>query len=227
MTTTARAALFDLDGTLIDNMRFHAQVWVEMSRRLGLDYPQAFFETETAGKKNVEILAMLLGSSATAADVARLGAEKEALYRQRYRPHLKPVPGAVQLLERLSARGIPMAIATLAPRENRELALEGLGLSRFFQQVIGAEQTPRGKPHPDIYLAAAASLGVPPADCVAFEDAVNGVQSAVAAGIPTAAVTTASPGEALRQAGASWILPDYRELPRDLEERLFSPPRAP
>jgi beta-phosphoglucomutase-like phosphatase (HAD superfamily) len=114
-----------------------------------------------------------------------------------------------------------MAIATLAPRENRDFVLDGLHWRPFFAHVIGAEESPRGKPHPDIYLAAARSLGAPAPDCVAFEDAVNGVQSAVAAGMEVVALTTSNTAEALRGAGARWILADFTRLPADLEARLF------
>lgn len=220
MSTCPRAAIFDLDGTLVDNMRFHARAWVQMVRRLGLDFPQAFFETGTAGKKNGEILTMLL-PQANAEEIASLGAEKEQLYRELYRPHLAPVPGVVELLERLQSCGVPCAIATLAPEENRNLVLDGLGLRKFFRHVIGAEQSPRGKPHPDIYLAAARALEVPACSCIAFEDAVFGIQSAVAARMDTAALTTANGEEELRVAGARWILPDFTRLPEDLERRLF------
>ena len=202
-------------------MRFHAQAWVTLARRLGLAHPQAFFETETAGKKNSEILRLLLGPAASEAEIAKLGAEKEALYRERFRPVMAPTPGAVGLLERLARAGTPCAIATLAPRENREMVLDGLGLSRFFRQVLGAEESPRGKPWPDIYLAAARALELPPSACVAFEDAVNGVKSAVAAGIDTAALTTASSADALEAAGARWVLADFTWLPGDLEARLL------
>ncbi len=217
-----RAALFDLDGTLVDNMRFHAAAWVQVSRELGCERPQAFFETETAGKKNVEILQQL-GFGDDPARCAEIGLRKEALYREAYRPRLAPVAGALAFLERLQAAGIPCAVATLAPQANRDMVLDGLGLRRFFRHVIGAEQSPRGKPHPDIYLAAAAALGVAPRACAAFEDAVNGVQSAVAAGMDTLALTTANTEAPLREAGARWIAPDFTRLPAELEARLFAP----
>ena len=214
------AAIFDLDGTLVDNMRFHAETWVEICKELGQSRPQEFFETVTAGKKNSEILRLLLGPKASDEQIARVGARKEARYRERFRPVMAPVPGAVELLARLALAGTPCAIATLAPRENRDMVLDGLGLRRFFTVIIGAEQSPRGKPHPDIYLAAAQALGAATGDCVAFEDAVNGVRSAVAAGIDTAAVTTGARAPALLEAGARWILEDFTRIPEALLQRL-------
>ena len=220
------AALFDLDGTLVDNMRVHAEAWVEVSRRLGCERPLDFFATVTAGKKGIEILRMLLGPERPDAELERFHEEKEVLYRKRFAPHLALVPGAMKLLERLAAARIPCGLATLAPKANRDLVLDGLGLRVFFKSIIGAEQAPRGKPHPDIYLASARALNVEPARCVVFEDAIAGVQSAVAAGIPTVALTTAAGTEALREAGASWVVPDFLALPAEVDELLFGALRA-
>ena len=107
-----RAAIFDLDGTLVDNMAFHARAWVEFSRELGHERPFEFFERETAGKKNSEILPMLLGALPDD-ELRRLGEQKEELYRRLYRPHLAPVAGLGSLLDRLQERGVALAIATL------------------------------------------------------------------------------------------------------------------
>ena len=215
-----RAAIFDLDGTLVDNMSFHARAWVELSRRLGREVEQGFFERETAGKKNVEILTMLLERPAEPEELARLGEEKETLYRALYLPHLAPVAGLRPFLERLREAGTACAIATLAPRANREMVLGGLGLEASFSLIVGAEHTARGKPAPDIYLAAAAKLGLAPGACVAFEDAVNGVLSAREAGMEVVGLTTTTSAEALAAAGARWLAPDFASLPGEVEALL-------
>ncbi|MGI5863287.1 MAG: HAD family hydrolase [Myxococcales bacterium] len=217
---TRRAAIFDLDGTLVDNMRFHAIAWVELSRGLGLDVPREFFERETAGKKNVEILALLLKREIDAEELAQLSERKESLYRELYRPHLAPVAGLHAFLDRLEAAGAALAVATLAPEANRAMVLQGLGLESRFSLVLGAEQARRGKPAPDIYLAAASALGLEPSACVAFEDAVNGVLSARDAGMAVVGLTTSTSAEALVAAGASWIAPDFASLPAEAEEAL-------
>ena len=217
---TRHAAVFDLDGTLVDNMRFHASAWVQVSKGWGLEIPQEFFERETAGKKNAEIIALLLKRDLDAEELARLSEGKESLYRELYRPHLAPVAGLRAFLDRLEAAGVALAIATLAPAANRSMVLEGLGLQSRFPLIIGAEQTRRGKPAPDIYLAAAAALELEPSACVAFEDAVNGVVSARDAGMAVVGLTTSTSAEALRAAGAGWTAPDFASLPAEVEEML-------
>jgi beta-phosphoglucomutase len=219
--STLRAAIFDMDGTLVDNMSFHAQAWVETSRSLGLSTTPELFEREYAGKKNEEIFPLLLGRSIGAEELARLAEQKESLYRALYAPHLKLAPGAQGFLTRLSATGIRLAVATAAPPGNRSFVLDRLELRRFFPKVVGPEDAPRGKPAPDLFLAAARAIDVPPSHCVAFEDALNGVRSAVAAGMLAVGITSTTPAQMLRDAGARWTLPDFTSLPPDLERMLF------
>ena len=142
------------------------------------------------------------------------------LYRALYRPKLLPLPGLLALLDRLAAAGVRLGVASAAPLENRALVLDGLGLRARFHQAIGAEHAARGKPHPDLFLAAAAALGVAPAACVAFEDALLGVEAALAAGMQVAAVTTTQTAAALRGAGCRWVLADFREMPGELAAAL-------
>lgn len=224
MTAPSRplaAAIFDMDGTLVDNMRFHVQAWVSLSRALGLDTPEERFEREFAGKRNEEILPALLGRPVPPEELVRLAERKESHYRELYAPHLTPVPGARELLGRLHGAGVGLAVASAAPRANRTFVLEGLALRPLFSHVIGAEDVTRGKPSPDIFLAAARALGVEPSACVVFEDAVNGILAARAAGMFAVGVSTLTPAEALREAGAQWVIGDFSALPPDFERMLF------
>lgn len=141
-----------------------------------------------------------------------LEAEKEGEYRELYRPHLAPLRGANELLERLHANGVKLAVASSAPPENRALVIDGLGWQRRFDAVVASEGLP-GKPAPDIFLAAAEALGIAPRECVAFEDAVNGVRAAVAAGMKVVGITTTVDAATLRSAGAAITAAHFDEVP--------------
>lgn len=215
------AAIFDLDGTLVDNMRFHVQAWVAMSRSLGLEVAPERFEREFNGKRNEEILPALLGRPVPPEELARLAERKEAHYRELYAPHLTPARGARELLSRLHGAGFRLAVASAAPHANRAFVLDGLALRPFFSHVVGAEDVTRGKPAPDLFLAAARALRVEPSACIVFEDAVNGVLAARAAGMLAVGVTSLTPGEVLREAGAHWVIADFASVPHDLGQQLF------
>lgn len=221
-----RAAVFDMDGTLVDNMRFHADAWLEMVRRLLLRPDLSAtarerlsavtvekFETGYAGKKNDEIFPELLDRSLERAELDVLAEEKEQLYRDLATPHLVEVPGLSAFLTSLRARGVALAVATAAPPKNRALVLEKLALQATFPIVVGAEDAPRGKPHPDLYLAAARRLGLEPRACIAFEDAPNGVRAAVAAGMRCAGVVTTTPAPKLTAVGAEWTFTRFDQVP--------------
>lgn len=204
-----RAAVFDMDGTLVDNMTFHARAWLVLMAQLGVTgLTLETFERDWAGRKNAEILRELF-PGIDDAEVRRLSDEKEVCYRACYAPHLRPLAGLEAFLDGLARDGVPLALATAAPPENRTFVLDGLGLASRFAHVIGAEHAPRGKPAPDIYLAAARALDLPPAACLAFEDARNGVLSAVAAGMTCVGVTTVLDEAELREAGAAIVLDDF------------------
>jgi beta-phosphoglucomutase family hydrolase len=215
------AAIFDLDGTLVDNMRFHVQAWVAMSRSLGLETPAERFEREFNGRRNEEIFPALLGRPVPPEELARLSEQKESHYRALYAPHLAPLRGARELLARLRDAGLGLAVASAGPRPNRAFVLDGLQLRPFFAHVIGAEDVTRGKPAPDLFLAAARALGVDPSGCVVFEDAVHGIHAARAAGMLAVGVTTLTPAEVLREAGAHWVTCDFASLPADFEHVLL------
>ncbi|MBN1210065.1 MAG: beta-phosphoglucomutase family hydrolase [Myxococcaceae bacterium] len=219
--TPLLAAIFDMDGTLVDNMRFHSEAWVSLSRRLGIETAAERFEREFAGKKNEEILPILLDRHVSPEELTQLADEKETHYRKLYAPHLSLLRGAEGFIARLRSAEVRLAIATAAPTGNRTLVLDGLGIRSLFERIVGAEEVRRGKPAPDIFLAAAQSVGVEPSACVVFEDAVNGIVAARAAGMFAVGITTTTPAEVLREAGAHWTAADFATLPPELEARLI------
>lgn len=210
----ATGAVFDLNGTLVDDIPYHFQAWRELAHELGIDMDEVHFQSMN-GLKNVDIFPRLLGRATSDDEVARLGAIKEERYRALFAPHLAAVPGVIDLLDRLKAAGVRLAVASSAPPENRAMVLDGLDLRRRFDLVVEAERLP-GKPAPDVFLAAAAGLGLAPEQCVAFEDAVNGVRSAAGAGMLVVGVTTNVPGPVLEDAGARFVIRDFLALPPGL-----------
>jgi beta-phosphoglucomutase family hydrolase len=184
-----RALIFDMDGTIVDNMRYHEDAWEHLHKTHGLPFDRASFFHHTAGMAVREIVGPLF-PEASEDEIAALGKEKELFYQEIYRPHVAAMPGLLDLMARADAAGVAMAVASAAPPGNIALVLDTLGLRSRFATVIAPSQGFRGKPHPDLFLGAAERMGVPPESCLVFEDAPNGIEAAQRAGMRAIAILT-------------------------------------
>lgn len=184
------ALLFDLDGTLIDSMPLHERAWVRWFADMGRDdtADEAFF-VATAGRTAVEIVTDLF-PGAPPAQVEAMADAREALYRDLARTELQAIAGGLELLRAARARGLKLAIGTAAPPANIAVAFERFGLGTLVDTVASPADGLRGKPHPDIFAAAAQRLGVAAPRCLVFEDAPLGLEAARRAGMPAIALTT-------------------------------------
>jgi beta-phosphoglucomutase len=208
VNSTTNAAVWDMDGTLVDTAELHFQAWETVCTELGRPFPRADFAA-TFGRRNPEIIQYLFGGRFDEAAVAALGEHKEELYRAATRERgVKPLPGVVVLLEGLKQAGFRQAIGSSAPRANLDLILAVTGLESYFSALSASEDTQRGKPDPQVFQVAAAKLGVAAERCVVFEDAVSGVQAARAGGMKCIAVSFVGhhPAEKLRSAGADLVV---------------------
>jgi HAD superfamily hydrolase (TIGR01509 family) len=191
MTSEIAGVVFDMDGTLLDNMPFHEEAFNTFAARHGL--PALTLETRKwmDGKRNRDIFPYLFSMrTLTPDDVEQLADEKESLYRQLSKGRLSLLPGLDRLLARLGTLGIPVSLATSAPRANVEHTLAELGLRQRFSIVARSDEVAHGKPWPDVFLEAARLMAVSPERCLAFEDAPAGIIAARAAGMWTIGVST-------------------------------------
>ena len=178
-----QAAVFDMDGLLIDSERAISQAWLAGAHALGLPLTLAQF-TQVIGRAGPEsdaLLAGMLGGEQAFRDTAALA--RAALAPPGARPVFPLKAGAAALLAALHEAGVPCAVASSSRVEEIRHRLGHVDVLRFFRAVAGGDEVPRGKPDPALYLLAAARLGVAPADCIAFEDSENGAKAAQAAGI--------------------------------------------
>jgi beta-phosphoglucomutase len=194
---SAKAFIFDMDGTLVDNMKVHAEAWVKLFEEIGMEMNAEDFHVKTAGKTNPEIFRNVLGPEISNERIEELSDRKEEIYRNAFRSNLQPLAGAIEFLDEARRLGVKMAVATSAPDKNIEFVLDGLNLRHYFQTVVGASDITRGKPHPEIFLKSAEQLGVGPENCLVFEDALNGVEAARRAGMQSVAIATVNPLEEL------------------------------
>ena len=188
--------IFDMDGVIVDNHQWHFKAWVEFGLRHGIKITKEEFSRHF-GSTNELIISELFGNHLSFEEIAALGAEKESVYRQLYKPFIEPVEGLKVFLQYLKDKGIPLALATSAPARNVEFTLNATGLNDFFSVITDSSMVSRGKPDPEVYLVTAAKLAVEPGECVVFEDSVAGIQSALDAGMHVIGVATTHKSEEL------------------------------
>ena len=185
-----RAAIFDLDGTVVDNMALHAEAFAAFAERHGLPALTQADRVKLDGRRNSEIFPVLFDREMSREEWQAYEHEKEGLYREVSRGRLTLVAGLPALLERLAALNVAVALATSAPALNVAHTLGETGLTGAFPTIVRGDQVPRGKPAPDVFIEASRQLQVPADACVVFEDAPMGIVAAHAAGMRVVAVTT-------------------------------------
>jgi beta-phosphoglucomutase len=205
----AGGVLWDLDGTLVDSAGHHWVAWRDTLAAEGRsvqpdDFANAF------GKRNDEILRELFGAGLSTEWIERVSNAKERAYRQRLRERgLEPLPGALAWLGRLHEAGWKQALASSAPRPNIDAVFEAIGLERYLDAVVSADEVGRGKPDPALFLEAARQLALPPERCVVVEDAPAGLEAARRAGMP--AIGVLSSHHAVLE--ADLVVPSLEALP--------------
>ena len=220
MNHRAFAAIFDWDGVIIDSSAAHERSWEILAAEERRTLSEGHFK-KGFGRKNEFIIPNILNWAREPAEVARLADRKEALYRDIVRDTLRePLPGVHALLAGLRSAGIPCAVGSSTHRANIDLAMSLLGLREFFQGIVTSEDVKNGKPAPDVFLQAAASVGCAPGAGVVFEDALAGVEAGLAGNFAVIAVATTNAREVLETAKPTRIVHRLTEVDAGLVREL-------
>ena len=188
-----RAFILDMDGVVVHSTPLHNEAWLAYLASNGLHKDLATVEAAMLGRHNADIVRAFFGDALSEDEIIRHGAAKEVIYRDLMRPRLEGflVPGVLEFCRR--HQEVPIGLASNAEPANVQFILEGAGLRPYLRSVMDAAQVSRPKPDPEIYLRTAESLGVPPSECVVFEDSEVGVRAARAAGSLVVGLTTTAP----------------------------------
>jgi beta-phosphoglucomutase len=195
-----KAFLFDMDGTMADNMHFHAEAWFDiLNDDLGAGLSKAEVKKEMYGK-NPEVLERIFGKGKfSQAEMDEYSMKKEKDYQERFKPNLKLIDGLEDFLKKADELQIKMAIASAAIPFNIDYLLDNTNSRQYFKAIVSADDVVISKPHPETFLKAAAALGAKPEDCIVFEDAPKGVEAAKNAGMKCVVLTTAHEEEGFKQ----------------------------
>ena len=218
----AWAALFDMDGVLVNNTNFHINAWLQFSQRYGRPITKDQYLENINGRVSSDAMAYVFGRTVSADELVSLTEEKEGIYRELYGPHLQPTAGLLPFLDALKAQGIRLAVGTSAPVSNVYFTLDGLSLWPYFDAIVDASMIRHGKPNPEIYLTAAERVGINPAQCVVFEDAFAGFEAGLRAGMNVIALATTHTHAELADSGAALIVDDFTGLTVDAVRMLVN-----
>lgn len=219
---TRFAFIFDMDGTLVDNMHVHTEAWGKMLAENNIPFNEHDFLVKTAGKTNREIIPTIF-PNVTEEQITELAHRKESLYREMFLPFRKPIDGLVEFLQAAKDLGIRAAVATASAKPNVEYILDGLDLRKFFDAVTTAEDVTNGKPDPEFFLKSAEKVGVEPQNSIVFEDALGGFEAAHRAGMKSIGIATVNSFEIiLQQNSVVEAHKDFTNLnPRELIEKYL------
>jgi beta-phosphoglucomutase family hydrolase len=191
-----KAFIFDLNGTMIDDMHYHAQAWYDILNndlKAGLTWDEV--KVQMYGK-NSELLERIFGKNHFSNErMKELSLEKERRYQQEFLPKLSLIPGLQKFLEKAKQLNIPMAIGTAAIPFNVDFVLDNLKIRNFFEAIVSADDVTESKPNPETFIKCAQILDMEPSACIVFEDAPKGIEAALNAGMESVVLTTMHPAE--------------------------------
>ena len=219
-TINTFSAIFDMDGTLIDNTPYHFKSWQALYKKYGKgEVSKETYYTSISGVPVLETIRRVFGEGRDEAQLKALLNEKEELYRQLYAPYLSPINGLVNFLTELKNAGVKMAMGTSATQEDIDFVFNKIPIEADFDAVINSTMVTKPKPDPQVFLKAAEKLGIPPEKCVVFEDSLAGVKAANSAGMKVAGITTGHTAAELQP--VNLVINDYSDLTVQKMVELF------
>ncbi|HEY5772009.1 MAG TPA: HAD family phosphatase [Chitinophagaceae bacterium] len=193
-----KAFLFDLNGTMIDDMEYHIKAWHRILNDLGADLSVERVKEECYGK-NHELIERIFPGRFSEEAKNKMSIDKETQYQHEFRPHLKLLNGLDDFLKQAKKNNIKMAIGSAAIMFNIDFVLDGLNIRHYIDAIVSADDVAFSKPNPETFTRCAELLKVSAKDCLVFEDAPKGVEAAANAGMDCVVLTTMHTAEEFQQ----------------------------
>lgn len=205
-----RTVIFDLDGTLLDNNPYHLTSWLEYLKEKNIHITREEYDRHMNGRTNKDAIEYVFNRKMNESELRKIIEEKEAVYRQIYGSHIRPIDGLLSFLELLAHSGIKMGIATSGIQPNIDFMFAHIPIRNYFSAVVNSSHIKKGKPDPEIFITTARQLNTEPAKCLVFEDSLPGVEAALRAGMHVIAVTTSHEPEAFHS--VDMAIANYKQI---------------
>jgi HAD superfamily hydrolase (TIGR01509 family) len=206
-----KGVIFDCDGVLVDSELLGCTAAAECLRRAGVETTLSEIQLQMTGKSNKEMFEIYEARNGIVLNHHDLNHRIEEEYML-LAEELKPMPGIVSLLEKLTTMRIPLTVASSGDYRKIAFSLEKTGLKKFFNIICSASDVPRGKPEPDLFLYAAQKMNIEPVNCIVVEDSLYGIAAGKKAKMFTVGYTSSFSKEELRQAGADVVIDQFDQF---------------
>jgi HAD superfamily hydrolase (TIGR01509 family) len=209
--TKLKAVIFDMDGTLVDSIPFHKESWISFLNRHDIELDPDQFQSQNRGNIE-EMIRKFFGETIPTERLVALGNEKEDIYRDLYRQHIREIDGLTNFLLSLKKENIKIALATMGDPNNINFILDTTQIHPFFQYITGGNEISKGKPDPEIYKLSLKKMNLQNTECVVFEDSLDGICAAKLAGLKVIGITTTHTAEELEKAGCVFAISDFTDI---------------
>jgi len=215
-----KAFIFDVDGTLVDTRKLHIDAWKRAFDEFDIEVSVEQIQSQL-GRRSIDIAKTFLPKK-SAEEIMRIVETKWRVFREFY-SYIKPIPKTKELFDFLKSKGLALALATSANRQDADHHVDILSIKDIIGALVTGEDILHSKPHPEIFLKAAVELGINPKESVAVGDSPHDMESAKRAGMTTIGVLTGGYSKKdLLTAGADKVYRDIAELFGHIEEVLQS-----
>lgn len=214
------AAIFDMDGTLVDNNPYHLKAWKALFKKYNrVEVTTELYNEKLSGVPGMVTMREFFGNDYDEEQMKEMFEEKTRNYKELYAPYMQAINGLERLLAELKDGGIKLAIASSASVGNIDFILDKLPIRSYFDTIVDGPRISKPKPNPQIFLKAAEDLGIKPEHCVVFEDSLSGVKAANAAGMKVVGITTTHSADELHP--VNFTITDYTGLTLNKLAELF------